>query len=180
LCDGKTSIEYSGSPFVNVVQPIQHRPRPDGASHRAQPRFRCLQSERSTRSILVVVADEVAEHRPQVLLVEDDHVVQTFLAECPDNAFGNCVRTRRSNGRGDGIDTNALGAPEAMTKWGRCLPAGDEGRVGWRDLPVSGGLPIWRYASSSSSWSLPMMTSRCASTISSCSTRTTSGRSTWA
>ena len=67
------------------------------------------------RPILVVVPNEFRQHRPQVLLVEDDHVVQTFLAECPDNAFGNCVRTRRSNGRGDGIDTDALGPPAEVT-----------------------------------------------------------------
>ena len=115
LCDGKTSIEYSGSPFVNVVQSVQDRARPDGASHRAQLRFRCLQSERSMRTVLVVIPNEFRQHRPQVLLVEDDHVVQTFLAECPDNAFGNCVRTRRSNGRGDGIDTDALGPPAEVT-----------------------------------------------------------------
>ena len=43
------------------------------------------------RTVLVVIPNEFRQHRPQVLLVEDDHVVQTFLAECPDNAFGNCV-----------------------------------------------------------------------------------------
>jgi xanthine/CO dehydrogenase XdhC/CoxF family maturation factor len=44
--------------------------------------------------VVVVVGDEVAEHRQQMLLVEDDHVVQTLSAECPDNAFGDRVRTR--------------------------------------------------------------------------------------
>ena len=78
LCDGKTSIEYSGSPFVDVVQFVQDWARPDGASHRAQPRFRRLQSERSMRTVLVVVADEFAEHRRKVLLVHNDEMIQTL------------------------------------------------------------------------------------------------------
>jgi hypothetical protein len=61
------------------------------------------------RSLLVVVPHELAEDGRQVLLVEDDHVVQALAAECPDDAFGDRVRTRRSNGRGDAIDTHPSG-----------------------------------------------------------------------
>ena len=80
LCDGKTSIEYSGSPFVGVVQSVQDWARPGGASHRAQLRFRRLRSGRPMRTVLVVVADELSEHGHQVSLVEHDHVVQMLLS----------------------------------------------------------------------------------------------------
>src|SRR5712691_1493428 len=56
LCDGKTSMAYSGSPFIDVVRSVQDWARPDGASHRAQLRSRRLQSERSMRPVLVVGA----------------------------------------------------------------------------------------------------------------------------
>lgn len=46
-------------------------------------------------------------------LVEDDQVVQTVSAKCPDHSLNNRVRTRRSNGRGDGVDTDPSGAPLA-------------------------------------------------------------------
>jgi len=45
-----------------------------------------------------------------VVLVEDDQVVQTFSAECSNDALRNRVRARRSNGRGDGIYTEPSGA----------------------------------------------------------------------
>src|SRR5947209_8680245 len=61
-------------------------------------------------SVLVVVGHELAEDRREVVLVEDDHMVQTFSAKCPDDAFGDRVRPRRSNGRGDGIDTDPSGS----------------------------------------------------------------------
>src|SRR5919199_2261848 len=58
------------------------------------------------RTILVVVADEFGEHRAQMLLVQHDDVVQTLAAKCPDHSLDHRVCTRRSNGRGDGVDTD--------------------------------------------------------------------------
>jgi hypothetical protein len=45
-----------------------------------------------------------------VVFVEDDHVMQTFSAECPDDSFGDCICLWRMHRRRDGIDTNTLGA----------------------------------------------------------------------
>ena len=47
------------------------------------------------RFVLVVVGHELAEDRREVVLVEEDHVVQTFSAKRPDDAFGDRVRVRR-------------------------------------------------------------------------------------
>src|SRR6266508_5963582 len=44
------------------------------------------------------------------LLVEHDHVVQALSPEGADDAFGDRVRTRRPNRRGDGVDPDSLGA----------------------------------------------------------------------
>ena len=46
------------------------------------------------RSVMIVVGHELAEDRKEVVLVEDDQVVQTFSAECPDNAFHDRVHVR--------------------------------------------------------------------------------------
>jgi len=40
----------------------------------------------------------------------NDQVVEALSTQRPDDAFHNRVRTRRSNGRGDGVDTDAAGA----------------------------------------------------------------------
>src|SRR5262249_26055022 len=89
---------WSGGAFVDVMEPIQHRAWPDRAGHWARPRLGCLQAERATRPVPVVVGDEFAKHRQEVMLVEDDQVVETLAAECPDDTFGDRVRQRRSNG----------------------------------------------------------------------------------
>jgi hypothetical protein len=62
------------------------------------------------RSILVVVAHVFAQYRPKVLLVEHDHVVQALSPEGANDAFGDRVRTRRPNRRGDGVDPDARGS----------------------------------------------------------------------
>jgi hypothetical protein len=46
------------------------------------------------RSVLVVVGHELAEDRLEVVLVEDDQVVETFSAKCPDHSLDDRVRTR--------------------------------------------------------------------------------------
>ena len=61
------------------------------------------------RPVPVVIADEFRQHRRQVLLIEDDQVVETLAPERADNAFGDRVRTRRSNGCSDGIDADPAG-----------------------------------------------------------------------
>ena len=57
------------------------------------------------RSVLVVVADELGQDRQQVPLVEHNQVVKTLSAERPNHSLDDGVRTRRSNGRGDAINT---------------------------------------------------------------------------
>jgi hypothetical protein len=58
------------------------------------------------RTILVVVVDELAEHRPQVLLVQNDEVVGGLVPQRANDASSDRVRTWRANGRRNGIDTD--------------------------------------------------------------------------
>src|SRR5437588_1007420 len=108
-CETAKRPSCSGSAFVDVVQTAQHRPRPDRAGCRSQFQLGRLQPERAMRTLLVVVRDEFPKHRQQVALVEDDHVVETLSPEYADDAFDDRVRTRRSNGCSDGIDTDPSG-----------------------------------------------------------------------
>ena len=55
------------------------------------------------RPLLVVVGHEFAEHRPEMLLVQDDH------------SLDDGVRPRRSNRRGDGVDTDPSGSLAEVT-----------------------------------------------------------------
>ena len=57
----------------------------------------------------VVVPDELGENRPQMPLVEDDELVQTFSAERPDDSFDDGIRPRARYRRGDGIDADSSG-----------------------------------------------------------------------
>src|SRR5438270_9713112 len=61
------------------------------------------------RPVFVVVADEFAQHRRQVLLVQHDQVVEALATECPNDALGDRVRPRSPNGRGDAVDIHATG-----------------------------------------------------------------------
>src|SRR6266704_5357379 len=61
------------------------------------------------RPVLVVVADELGQHRQQVPLVEHNQVVKTLSPKGPNHSLDDRVRTRRSNGRGDAINTDPLG-----------------------------------------------------------------------
>jgi len=62
------------------------------------------------RPVTVVVPHEFGQHRPQVLFVQHDDVVQTFSTECSDDTFGDRVRTWRSNGRCDAVDSHLSGS----------------------------------------------------------------------
>ncbi len=46
------------------------------------------------RSLVVVVADELGQHRRQVPLVEHDHVVETLSAQRSNDTFGDRIRAR--------------------------------------------------------------------------------------
>src|SRR2546421_11801569 len=68
----------SGSAFIDVMESVQHRPRPDRTGHGAWSQLGRLESECAMRSVLVVRADELGEDRRQGLLVEHHEVVQAF------------------------------------------------------------------------------------------------------
>jgi hypothetical protein len=42
-------------------------------------------------TLRVVVPDEFGEHRPQMLLVDDDPVVEALVPQSPDDPLGNRV-----------------------------------------------------------------------------------------
>jgi hypothetical protein len=44
-----------------------------------------------------------------VLLVDDDQVFKALAAKRPDHSLDDCVRSKRTNGRGDGIDVDPSG-----------------------------------------------------------------------
>lgn len=101
-------------------------------------------------SILVVLAHVFAQYRPKVLLVELDHVVQALSPECADDAFGDRVRTRRPNRRGDGVDPDALGSLAEIApvdgipiarQVARTVPHG-VAAISWRQTQAAVGLVV--------------------------------------
>src|SRR5437899_151536 len=84
--------------------------RSDTACGSAHLHLRGLQSERPMRPFLVVVPHELGQHRPQMLLVQHDEVVETFSAQGPDHSLRDSVGLWRVDWRGDSVDAEALGA----------------------------------------------------------------------
>ena len=74
---------------VAVVQATQARLRDDLAllQRAGRPRDRRVTFQRQVRSGLVMVAEVVDQHTPQMLLVKHDHVVKTFSADGPDQSL---------------------------------------------------------------------------------------------
>ena len=63
----------------------------------------------------VVIPREFAQHGPKMLFMQDDQMIQALSAECSDDAFRDCVRPRRPDGRGDGIDADPSGSLAEVT-----------------------------------------------------------------
>ena len=70
----------SGGALVDVMEPVQHRSRPDRTSRGAWLRFRCLQSKRPMRALAVVVRDVFGQHGSEMLLIQDNQVVEALAA----------------------------------------------------------------------------------------------------
>jgi len=50
-------------------------------------RFRSILVQRPVRAVLMIIAEIIRESPPQVVLVEHDHVVQTFATDGADQPF---------------------------------------------------------------------------------------------
>src|SRR5712691_3058304 len=81
--------------------------RSDDARRRTLLQLRGLQSERPMRPLLVVVLHELGQHRPQMLLVPHDDVVETFSAQGPEHSLRDSIGLWRVDGRGDSVDADA-------------------------------------------------------------------------
>ena len=62
----------------------------------------------------VLVRNELSEHRPEVLLVEDDQVVEAVVAQGPDDPLANRVGAGRPHWTEEGLDAQALGPPNEI------------------------------------------------------------------
>ena len=78
-----------------MVQTAEYWPRSHWSFNRAQCRHRRLEAYCPVRPLPIVVLDKLGEHRPEVLLVEDDQVIQALAPERPDDSFGDGVHLRR-------------------------------------------------------------------------------------
>ena len=78
-----------------VVQAVEDGPRDYFAGKLARARCGSLQRERPVESILVVVGNELGQHRSDVSLTERQDVVQALLTQAPREPLRVRVRTRR-------------------------------------------------------------------------------------
>jgi hypothetical protein len=63
-----------------VVQTFDERPKDDLPVDRPTTRLRSLQTERSMRTILIVVGHELGQHRSDMALTERQDEIQAFPA----------------------------------------------------------------------------------------------------
>jgi hypothetical protein len=99
-----------GCAFVDVVQPVEDRVRPDRACHWPERRFRGLQSKGPMRSLLVVVRHELTQDSHEVLLVQNDDVVEALSPQGANHSLHDGVRLGRVDRGRDRVDTEASGA----------------------------------------------------------------------
>ena len=75
-----------------------------GRGHHATCRVRRRQRQRSMWTMAVVVVEEDGEDSLEVPLVEDQQVVETLGADCPDEAFSDGIGLRGTNGCAENLD----------------------------------------------------------------------------
>src|SRR6266851_8350003 len=68
-----------------------------GPSLNCEAVYRTLHCQAPVRAIMVVVRDELCEHLAEVGFVDDDYVIQAFLAKASNEPFRDRICQRRSN-----------------------------------------------------------------------------------
>ena len=82
--------------LVHVMQTAENWLRVDPADYGANGGPRRLDHQTSVGTFRVVVPHELSEHRPEMLLAENDHMVEALVAQSPDDPLRNRIRTGRS------------------------------------------------------------------------------------
>ena len=98
-CGGGKRRRRSGGSLVGVVEAAEDGPHEDGSRVWAGHRLRRLQPERAVGPLGVVGADELGQHRAEVLLIQDDLVIKALAPEGADQPLGDGIRPRRTDGR---------------------------------------------------------------------------------
>ena len=70
-------------------------------------------------TLVVVILDEFCQHRPEMLLFEDDDVVKALSAQSPDHSLRDGVGLWRMDGAGGSVDADAVGSLAELAAIGR-------------------------------------------------------------
>ena len=86
------------------MQAPENGPRLDLSSDGTDGGPRRVQHQAPMRPFGVVVLDERSEHRPEVLLVDEDQVVEALVPQDPDDPPGDPMGAGRSYRTEQGLD----------------------------------------------------------------------------
>ena len=103
--------------LVDVMQPAENWHRLDRASDGTDGGPSRLQRQAPMWTFGAVVPNELGEHRPQMLLVKDDQVVEALVAQRPDDPLGDRIGARCLHRAEQRLDAKAPGpSSEVCTK----------------------------------------------------------------
>src|ERR671933_596844 len=97
---------------VYTMQATENGPRVDPPDRGTNGRAGRVEQQAPVWTFGVVIPDELGEHRPQVLLVEDDQVVEALVPEGSDDSLRDRIRTGRPHGAEQGLDAQTSGLPD--------------------------------------------------------------------
>jgi hypothetical protein len=106
--------EISGCPpGISVVEPtdLGDLDNPSAVRRLDGSRLRRVFRQRQVNAAAVIVGEVLLEGSPEVPFAEDDHVVEAFPADAPDQAFAVWVLPGRSRGDPDLLDSHGVYDP---------------------------------------------------------------------
>ena len=93
------------------MQPAENWRRRDRGSEGTDGGPRRVQRQAPVRTFGIVVCHEFGKDRPEVLLVEEDHVVEALVPQGPVDSLGNRIRAGRPHRAEQGLNAQASGPP---------------------------------------------------------------------
>ena len=98
----------AGRALIVMVEPVDDWTGDDPPFDVRGPRDRLLLGDSLMWPGLTIEGDKLGEEAPQVLRVEQEHVVEQLVAKGANKALGEGVHVRRAHGAADDADAGAL------------------------------------------------------------------------
>jgi hypothetical protein len=125
------------SPLIVMMQATHFWDFPDQSNLRKlyRPWHRTIHVQRPVRAPVMIILEVPGQEPPQMSLVQDDHLVQAFAAETPDEPFDGGILPRTPGGDHDVFDPHV---PHSLSKRGAVDAIAVSQERPWRLVPGEG------------------------------------------